>query len=404
MVPPSRPPLSPASPPSGFLEMRREHPGQNGPLAAVERDEALDLVSELPHVPRPAIPDERPNGRGSDRRRADAGAPRAAREKEARERQHVLLAGAQGRNVQPHSGDSVIEVLPESSLPREIEEIAVRREYEAHVHRPAPALPEAPDLLLLEHAQERRLKRERHLPDLVEKEGPAARALDEPGPLPARPGEGSLRVPEELALEERVGQLHRARDDERLRAPPAQGMNVARDDLLPRPALAFYKEGDVARGDGPDRALELDHGNRFPDERRVESRGRAAFVIRSAPGKLSAVEQRFEQIEKRRGLRDAIAGESLAGPAEHEIDLDIEAVRRALQLPLTRIGHSRSEIGERELRAVPAADPVIGAARRNARRSSPPAFSDRERAPPVPRRPPRRACAPARPRTPRTLY
>ena len=160
-----------------------------------------------------------------------------------------------------------------------------------------------------------------------------------PGPLPARPGEGPLRVPEELALEERVGHLQRARDDERLRAAPAQAMNVARDDLLPRPALPLYEEGDVARGDRPDRALELDHGNRISDERRVESRGRAAFVIRSPPGKLSAVEQRFEQIEKRRGLRDSIVDESLAVPAEHEVDLDIEAVRRALHLPLTRIGH-----------------------------------------------------------------
>ena len=100
-------------------------------------------------------------------------------------------------------------------------EIGVGRRDEAHVDRPHVVLADAPDLARFERAQQLGLHARRHRPDLVEEERAAAGVLDQPGARPGRAGERAARVPEELVLEQRVGERGAVERDERLVRPRA---------------------------------------------------------------------------------------------------------------------------------------------------------------------------------------
>src|SRR5690606_6190451 len=90
------------------------------------------------------------------------------------------------------------------------------------------------------------------LADLVEKQRPAVRGLEEPGPVLNRAGERTTRASEELALEERLRDGAAVDRDERSRGARRLVMNEPRDPLLARTALA--------RDD--DRGIDLRHSAR----------------------------------------------------------------------------------------------------------------------------------------------
>ena len=91
----------------------------------------------------------------------------------------------------------------------------MRRGDDAHVDLDVTRVAEAPDLLLLEGAQELHLQVERQLADLVEEQRPAAGLLEEPAPICGGVGERALLVPEQLALEEVLGDGAAVDGDER---------------------------------------------------------------------------------------------------------------------------------------------------------------------------------------------
>jgi len=97
----------------------------------------------------------------------------------------------------------VIEILAKSPLRHRFLEAHVRGCDEAHVDGDRGARADAHDLVLLEHAKELHLRREREISDLVQEERPAVRRLEPPRLPGERSGERSLLVSEELTLHER---------------------------------------------------------------------------------------------------------------------------------------------------------------------------------------------------------
>ena len=77
------------------------------------------------------------------------------------------------------------------------------------------------DLALLQHAQQLHLGGRRHLTDLVQEERAAARRSELPLLVPHRAGEGSLHVPEQLALEQALRKRAAVDRRERALAPSA---------------------------------------------------------------------------------------------------------------------------------------------------------------------------------------
>src|SRR4029079_2341702 len=98
--------------------------------------------------------------------------------------------------------EAVVEVLAEPAEGDLRLEIAVRRGDEAHVNGTRLHAADALDLTRLDDAQERRLQLGRHVADLVEKDRPARRRLEQTGLRLAGARERALLVSEQLALQQ----------------------------------------------------------------------------------------------------------------------------------------------------------------------------------------------------------
>ena len=120
-------------------------------------------------------------------------------------------------------------------------------------------------LALLEHAQQLHLQRRRHLADLVEEEAPAARRGEEALLVPDGAGEGSLHVPEQLALEQVLRQRAAVDRQERPVGPAGQVVDVPGDDLLAGAALALDQHRRVGRRHVLGELEHLDEALGLPD-------------------------------------------------------------------------------------------------------------------------------------------
>src|SRR5262249_56024178 len=103
------------------------------------------------------------------------------------------------------------------------------------------------ELALLEHAEQLRLGRRAHLPDLVEEEGALVRQLELPELLRVRVGEGAALVPEELALEQCLRDRGAVERDQRLARARAAVVDRLGDELLAGAALAGDQDGGLQR-------------------------------------------------------------------------------------------------------------------------------------------------------------
>src|SRR2546428_2038061 len=117
---------------------------------------------------------------------------------------NVVAAVAERGDLDADDVEAEVEILAKPLGLDQIFETAVRGRDDAHVDVARGLRADRTDLAVLEHAQELALHGHAHVPDLVEEERAAVRQLEETLARRVRPGEGTLRVAEELALEERV--------------------------------------------------------------------------------------------------------------------------------------------------------------------------------------------------------
>ena len=114
----------------------------------------------------------------------------------------------------------------------------MRRRDDADVDRDLLAPADAEEAPLLQDPEEVDLDLRRDVADLVEEDRPALGQLELPLAPLGGAREGPLLVPEELRLEERLGEGRAGDADERLLGPLAREVEGPRDQLLPRAALA----------------------------------------------------------------------------------------------------------------------------------------------------------------------
>src|SRR5262249_41465002 len=128
-------------------------------------------------------------------------------------------------------------------------EIAIRRGDQSRVDLDRRAAADSLEAALPEKAEERRPGRRGQPADLVEESGAGRRRLQPPGIVLPGAGEGALHVPEELALEEVLGE-RRARDrHEWTVVPVAPRVDLTGEDGLPGAALAGEQHGRFGRRD-----------------------------------------------------------------------------------------------------------------------------------------------------------
>jgi hypothetical protein len=105
-----------------------------------------------------------------------------------------------------------------------------------------------------------RLHGERHLADLVEEDGATRCGLEQAAAIFDGSGEGAAPMPEELALEQRLGDGGAVHREERTVGATAGAMDRPRHQLLSRTGLAFDHHRDRRRCGALHQAEHLGHG------------------------------------------------------------------------------------------------------------------------------------------------
>jgi hypothetical protein len=117
----------------------------------------------------------------------------------------VADALAQGGQLDLDDVDAVVEVLAELARRDELLEGLVAGEDDAHVDLDGLRAAHGLELAFLEDAQQLELHAGRGGVDLVEEDRPAVGREEAADLVGVRAGEGALDVPEELALQQRLG-------------------------------------------------------------------------------------------------------------------------------------------------------------------------------------------------------
>ena len=201
------------------------------------------------------------------------------------EQRDVLAAVAQSGDLDRDDVEAIEEILAERARARAFAEIAVGRGEDAHVDLALLVRADRADDAALEHVQELRLERGRHLAHLVEEQRAAVGLGEEAARALVAPGERALHVAEELALQERLGERRAVDGDERAAGARARRVDGARERALARAGLADDEHRRLgvrhARGDVED----LAHRRALRDQAAEADARRAASArrLRASP-------------------------------------------------------------------------------------------------------------------------
>ena len=132
------------------------------------------------------------------------------------QRRYVLAPLADRRNVNRDDVQPIVQILAELAARDLVLERLVRGGDHPNIHRDRLGAADPGDDVVLQHAQNLCLRVQAHVADLVEKQRSLVRLLELPGAVGNRSREGSLHVPEELALDQLTRDRGAIHLDERL--------------------------------------------------------------------------------------------------------------------------------------------------------------------------------------------
>src|ERR1051326_392037 len=235
-------------------------------IAAGHDERAVDHVAQLAHVAVPLVLLQRLDEVGVDVLHLLLFRLVQLLQEEMGEERDILEALAQRRDLAGEDGEAVVEVLAHLPVLNGLLRIAVRRGDDARIDVDLLVAADAPELALLEHAQELDLQLDRHLRDLVEEHRPALGQLEVA--LAALDGvrERALLMAEDLRLDQRRRDRAAVEGDERFVAPARKRVDRVRHDLLARARLADDEDVRVGVRDHLDLFEELLHPRRLADQ------------------------------------------------------------------------------------------------------------------------------------------
>jgi hypothetical protein len=216
--------------------------------------------------------------------------------------------------------EAVEEVLAEAVRPHIGGEIAVGGGDDADVGLALDRLAEAEEAAPLDRAEELRLRGQGELAYLVEEQGAARGALEEARLGGVRAGERALRVAEELALDERVGDRGAVDGHERARATGRSVVDGISGVLLADARLAGDQDRKLGGRDGFDLPPhQLQRGTDAEHLRAIRVATRARELLDDEPALLGESLDGLDQarrVERRTGERTEGDEELLAEPIE----------------------------------------------------------------------------------------
>ena len=245
-----------------------------------------------------------------------------------REERDVVLPLAQRRRADGDDVQAIEEILAEAAGADFLGEVLVRRGDHAHVDLDDGGRADRLDFPFLQHAQHLGLRAQRHVADLVEEDRAAVRGDELAGLFADRAGERSLLMPEQLRLDQLLGDGRAVDLDERLRGARGAAMDFARHELLAGARFAGDEDRGFRRRGQLDLRLELLHRRRLADELVVARFALAQLAdfllelllpdgVADGEQQLVAVQRLLEEIE-RAALRALDGGGDVAVAGDHD--------------------------------------------------------------------------------------
>jgi len=156
------------------------------------------------------------------------------------------LRFAQRRHLDRDDVEPVVEVLAEMPGLDHRRQVAIGRRDQPHVDPQRSRAAQALELVLLQDAQDLRLRARAHVADLVEEQGAAVRLLEAADPLFVSAGERTLFVTEQFGLEQVLLQRRAIHFHEVPRRAQRVVMDGAGNQLLTSAGFAANQHGRVA--------------------------------------------------------------------------------------------------------------------------------------------------------------
>ncbi len=229
-------------------------------------------------------------------------------EVEPRELPDVLAALAQRWCLDPHDVQAVVQILAEAARGDGLREILVRRGDHPDVDADRRLAADAEEFAFREHAQQPRLKSERHVADLVQEQRAAVRLLEPADPPLGRARERAFLVTEELRLEQLRGDRRRVQRDERRVRARRVVVQGPRDELLAGARFAGNQHSHARARQPADRLEHVLHRGRLADDPRRRLRlGLLCRAARSLPRRARYELHRFVDVERLRQVLERAA-------------------------------------------------------------------------------------------------
>ena len=197
------------------------------------------------------------------------------------EQRKIFFAIRQPRRLNFHHGETVVQILPKTFLGDGGPQVVIRGGNDANIHFAGAQRSHSLHFLILEHAQELRLRGERHISDLIQKQRASMGVLEQARLVVRGPGERTLHVAEQLALEQRFHDGRAVEHDVAAGSHRAEPVERAGDQVFTRPGLPRDQQRPIVRSHAPDAPEHFPHLRAAADDS-FELRVRLAIRPRAA--------------------------------------------------------------------------------------------------------------------------
>src|SRR6266436_2042923 len=238
-----------------------------GDEPSVGEDEGpLDGVLQFTDVSRPAVLQEEIASLRTEACLTPSHPARELAQEVVGQHEDIVRPLPQGWEMDAEDGEPVVEIIAETAIHDGLLQIVVGRCDETDVGAERRRATDTFVLALLDDAQELGLDRGRQLADLVEEQRAARGQLEAAALELVGSGEGATLVPEELRLDERLGQRRAVDGDEGPLGTPARIVDGASDQFLSRAALSGEQHRRLCRSDARRLIERLPEGRRLADD------------------------------------------------------------------------------------------------------------------------------------------
>jgi len=277
------------------------------PPPRVQNDHAFDKIAQFAHVAGPGVGFEALQSFGREIRRNSAVHGAQTGCEAMKQRRDIGPSLAQGRQVQRHDAQPVVEIFPKRAGGNGFFKILVGGGHHPHIHPDGAAAAHPLEGLLLKDAQDLGLGLQAHVTDLVKKQRALVGHFKPARPRGFGAGERALFMPEQLAFDQFLGNggaVHRDHGRARATAPRVQG---ARGKFLASAVFPGQQNPGVGRGHLEQLGLEFQHGRRLTEQLLpFGKRGAQEQVLAAQGGRFNGPRRQDDDLFQRQRLFDKI--------------------------------------------------------------------------------------------------